>query len=126
MDAVANLESPDGHVVDEIVTSLRLFVEQHNYPAAREQYQLASAKHSDSGRIHRKLLVSTLNVGIGYIKSRDYPKALAWMEMALELDPDNPHAKKKAKQLRRVIEKTQRRMKQYLEEGLSGSKEKGT
>jgi hypothetical protein len=37
------------------------------------------------------------------------------MERALEIDPENPQAKKKAKQLRKIIEKTQKRMQAYYE-----------
>ncbi len=94
------------------------YFEQRNYQPAMEQYALASQKHPDSVRIRRKLVVATINVGIGFIKSRDYPDALKYMERALEIDPGNPHAEKKAKQLQKVIEKTQRRMKAYLEGNL--------
>ncbi|MCH7910014.1 MAG: hypothetical protein IIB38_10400 [Candidatus Hydrogenedentes bacterium] len=70
------------------------------------------------------MVVSTINAGIGFIKSRDYPDALKYMERALEIDPGNHHAEKKAKQLRKVIEKTQRRMKAYLEGSLNTETEK--
>jgi len=94
------------------------YFEQRNYQPAFEQYSLALEKHPDSGRNRRKAVVSAVNVGIGFIKTRDYPDALRWMDVALGIDPENPHAMKKAKQLRKVIEKTQRRMKAYLEGNL--------
>ena len=94
------------------------YFEQRNYQPAVEQYMQARQKYPDSTRIRRKLVVSTINVGIGFVKSRDYPDALKYMEQALEIDPENPHAMKKAQQLRKVIEKTQRRMKAYLEGNL--------
>lgn len=100
------------------------YFEQHNYAAALEQYNIASDKFPGSGRLRKKRLVATVNVGINFMKKRDYPKALTWMEKALEIDPENPHAKKKAKQLRKVIEKTEKRMKAYYEGKLSsGSKD---
>ena len=94
------------------------YFEQRNYQPACEQYMLAREKFPDSARIRRKVVVACVNVGIGFVKSRDYPDALRWMEKALEIDPENPHALKKAKQLQKVIEKTQRRMKAYLEGSL--------
>lgn len=100
------------------------YFEQRNYQPATEQYSLARQNHPDSPRIRRKLVVSTINAGIGFIKSRDYPDALKYMERALEIDPGNHHAEKKAKQLRKVIEKTQRRMKAYLEGSLNTETEK--
>ena len=94
------------------------YFEQRNYQPAYEQYMLAREKYPESARIRRKVVVSSVNVGIGFVKSRDYPDALQWMEKALVMQPENPHALKKAKQLRKVIEKTQRRMKAYLEGNL--------
>lgn len=91
------------------------YFEQHNYQPALEQYTIAAEKFPRSSRLRKKRLVATINVGIAHMKRRDYPKALEWMEKALEIDPDNPHALKKAKQLRKVIEKTEKRMKAYYE-----------
>jgi tetratricopeptide (TPR) repeat protein len=91
------------------------YFEQHNYTGALEQYRIAFRRSPESLRLKKKLLASTINVGIGFIKRRDYPKALEWMEKALEIDPENDAAKRKTKQLRRVIEKTQRAMQAYRE-----------
>ncbi len=91
------------------------YFEQHNYTGALEQYQVAIRKHPDSLRLRKKVLAASLNIGIGFVKRRDYPKALEWMNKALEVDPDNDVAKRKAKQLTKVIEKTQRRMQAYRE-----------
>ena len=92
------------------------YFETHNYPSALEQYVMARNKAPHSVRLRKKVTVSTLNIGIQFIKSREYPKALEYMEQALELEPDNPHAKKKAKQLRKTIDKTERRMREYYAE----------
>jgi len=91
------------------------YFEQHNYTGALEQYQIAARRSPESYRLKKKLLASTLNIGIGHIKRRDYPTALKWMEKGLEIDPENDAAKRKAKQLRKIIEKTQRRMQAYRE-----------
>lgn len=91
------------------------YFEQHNYTGALEQYRVAARRAPESTRIRRKSLAATLNVGIGFVKRRDYPKALEWMEKALEIDPENEAARRKAKQLRKIIEKTQRRMQAYKE-----------
>jgi tetratricopeptide (TPR) repeat protein len=98
------------------------YFEQHNYASAVEQYRIAEKKHPHSLRLRKKLLAATMNVGIGFVKRRDYPNALEWMKKALEIDPHNPVAEKKAKQLNKVIQKTQRRMKAYREGTLLGSK----
>jgi len=91
------------------------YFEQHNYTGALEQYKIAFKKHPDSMRLRKKVLAATLNVGIGFVKRRDYPKALEWMNQALEIDPENEVARHKAKQLKKVIEKTQKRMQAYRE-----------
>jgi tetratricopeptide (TPR) repeat protein len=98
------------------------YFEQHNYTGALEQYRAAHKKHPDSLRLRKKVLAATLNVGIGFVKRRDYPQALEWMNRALEVDPENEVAKRKAKQLNAVIEKTQRRMQAYREGTLFTSK----
>lgn len=89
------------------------YFETHNYMGALEQYKIAVRANTASPRLNKKLVVTNINVGIQYIKKRDYPKALKWMDEALEIDAENIHAKKKAKQLRKVIEKTERRMAEY-------------
>lgn len=92
------------------------YFETHNYNGALEQYQIARRAFPNSRRLRKKVVVATVNIGIQYIKSREYPQALVYMEKALELEPKNPHARKKAKQLRKVIEKTERRMREYYEQ----------
>ena len=97
----------------------------HNYPAALEQYQPAMAVSPGSHRLRRKTAVTLINIGIHYIKSREYPASLEYMERALELEPKNPHAKKKAKQLKKIIGKTERRMREYYEQQASGGGDAG-
>ncbi len=110
----------EGQVVGSTPTSQEetmgdFYFEQHNYTGALEQYRVAARRAPDSPRLKKKSLAATLNIGIGHVKRRDYPKALEWMEKALEIDPDNDAAVRKAKQLRKIIEKTTRRMQAYKE-----------
>jgi len=120
--SVAASESPEEGqtriAVEQEESMGDFYFEQRNYNPAVEQYRIAYQRFPESSRIRRKLVVASMNVGIGFIKSREYPKALSWMEKALELDPENEHAKKKSKQLSKVIEKTQRRMQEYLDGSL--------
>lgn len=101
------------------------YFETHNYPGALEQYEVARKIHPNSPRLQRKSVVATVNIGIQHIKSREYPRALEFMESALTIDPKNPHAKKKAKQLKKIIEKTERRMREYYEQQAKGPDDGG-
>lgn len=92
------------------------YFETHNYPGALEEYATARTHFPHSVRLRNKTVVTLINIGIQYIKSREFPAALEYMNKALELDPKNPHAYKKAKQLRKTIEKTEKRMREYYEE----------
>ncbi len=96
------------------------YFETHNYPGALAEYEVARKIHPNSPRLQRKCVVTTVNIGIQYIKSREYPNALEFMEAALKIDPKNPHAKKKAKQLKKIIQKTERRMREYYEQQAKG------
>lgn len=82
------------------------YFETRNYGAALEQYELAARQHPTSRRIRKKMLVAQYDIGVQHIKRRNYDDALACMKEVLKVDPHNSHALKKAKQLRRIIEKT--------------------
>lgn len=92
------------------------YFETHGYVAAAQHYKMAAKLYPESDRIKKKFVVATINVGIQHIKKRDYPEALECMDEALQFDPENRHAKKKAQQLRQVIQKTERRMREYKEQ----------
>jgi len=92
------------------------YFETHNYDGALSEYKLARKEFPDSSRVRKKIVVATVNIGIQHIKAREYPKALEYMRKALELDPENPHALKKTKQLNHIIKKTERRMREYQEQ----------
>ena len=85
------------------------YFETRNYPAALEQYKAATKAQPRSGRLRKKVLATEYNIAVQFIKRRDYEKALAGMQKILEADPSNPHARKKAAQLRRIIEKEKHR-----------------
>lgn len=81
------------------------YFQTRNYTAALEQYRQAAKQRAHSRRLRKKMLAAEYNVGVQFIKRRDYPQALAYMERILQADPHNAHAKKKVAQLRRIIEK---------------------
>lgn len=84
------------------------YFETRDYPGALEQYKLAAKKTEHSQRLWKKMVYTQYNIGIQYIKHREYSQALAYMEAVLKADPSNAHAKKKALQLRKIIEKVSR------------------
>lgn len=92
------------------------YFETRNYPAALEQYELAMKKQPKSGRIRRKTLAAQYNVGVQCIKRREYREALMYMERVLAIEPENPHAVKKVVQLRRIIEREQKKQEAALED----------
>ncbi len=81
------------------------YIEIRDYGSALDQYRAAMAKSPDSLRLKKKAVMAQYNVGVQYIKRRDYAKALACMEAGLKIDPKNEHALKKVSQLRHILEK---------------------
>ncbi len=84
------------------------YAETRNWTSAHEQYRAAVRANPQSRRLRKKLLLAEYNIGVQYIKRREYPQALACMEKILATDPHNAHAKKKVLQLRRIIQKSER------------------
>ncbi|MBN2311898.1 MAG: hypothetical protein JXR94_23160 [Candidatus Hydrogenedentes bacterium] len=84
------------------------YFETRNYPAALEQYHAAAKRFPQSYRLRKKMLASEYNIGVQYIKRREYKEALVYMERILKVDPKNAHARKKALQLRRILERSER------------------
>ena len=85
------------------------YFETRNYPAALQEYKAATKAQPRSTRLRKKILATEYNIAVQFIKRRDYEKALAGMQKILEVDPSNPHARKKVSQLRRIIEKDKHR-----------------
>lgn len=84
------------------------YFETRNYEAALKQYEAADKAGHSSRRLQKKLIVSKYNIGMGFIRRRQYPAALKVMEEILQIDPRNEHAYKKAKKLKKVIEKMEK------------------
>jgi len=81
------------------------YFETRNYPAALEQYRLATAKFPQSSRLRRKVLLTQYNVGVQHIKRHEYQQALSYMEAILKVEPRNERVAKKVSQLRHIIKK---------------------
>ena len=101
------------------------YFETRNYAAALKQYELAAHKYPATRRLRKKMLVAQYDVGVQHIKRRNYTEALACMEEVMKVDPHNAHALKKAKQLRRIIQKTKRAKKSHATRGAEPSRGKG-
>jgi Tfp pilus assembly protein PilF len=82
------------------------YFETRNYEAALEQYKEALHENPGSHRLHKKVAASNYNIGVQFIKRRQYDRALAIMEDVLRADPANGHARKKSLQLRKIIERS--------------------
>lgn len=81
------------------------YFETRNYDGALEQYRAAMEKTPGNARLQKKIVLARYNCGVQFIKKRDYPNALVCMQEVLKFDPNNVHAKKKALQLKRIIQK---------------------
>ncbi|HOC68182.1 MAG TPA: ATP-binding protein [Candidatus Hydrogenedentes bacterium] len=70
-----------------------------DYWHAADFYSIALDHASSNARVKNKLCVSKYNIGMHHIKNKDYSQALQYMELVLELDPDNTWAREKANKL---------------------------
>lgn len=95
--------------VSQAETMGDFYFETRNYGGALQQYKAAAKEHPQCLRLRKKMLAAEYNVGVQYIKTREYDKALAYMERILKVDPKNSHALKKAHKLRRIIERSPER-----------------
>lgn len=99
---VAGSESVD---LSQEETMGDFYFETRNYDAALEQYRIAAHNFPASGRIKKKIVLATYNVGVQHIKRHQYEQALEAMEKVLEMDAHNHHATKKIIQLKRILDK---------------------
>jgi len=81
------------------------YFETRNHEAALKEYLKAATKTPNSRRLLKKMLVANYNVGVNFIRKRDFERALSYMEAALKIDPRNVKILKKAAKLRHIIEK---------------------
>jgi len=75
-----------------------------NYFAALGEYEKALQRDPNSARLKKKVLVTTFNVGVHYVKVKDYKQALEYFEEVLKHEPKNRDALRKAEKLRRILE----------------------
>ncbi|MDZ4861711.1 MAG: hypothetical protein SGI88_22280 [Candidatus Hydrogenedentes bacterium] len=84
------------------------YFETRNYPAALDQYRVAQTRFPQSGRLRKKVTAAQFNIGVQFIKRREYTNALHCMLKVLEQDPGNEHARKKVSQLKKIVERPDR------------------
>ena len=84
------------------------YFETRDYGSALAQYEVAISNGESNERLKRKMVVAKYNVGMQFVKRRQYPRALSIMEEVLEMDPRNDHARRKAKKLRKIIDHEER------------------
>ncbi len=75
-----------------------------NYFAALGEYEKAAQQDPDSRRLKKKVVVTTFNVGVHYVKVKEYKQALDYFEEVLRREPKNRDALRKAEKLRRILE----------------------
>lgn len=79
--------------------------ENHQYNRALKHYRIARQNDSESPRLLKKIIAVKYNIGTRQIKSHDYHRALHHMNLILQLDPNHERAKRKAAQLRNLIDR---------------------
>ncbi len=104
-EARQQIENQGGTDLSQEETLADFQSEARNYEQAYELYRAALRKFPSSMRLRKKVVYTQYNIGIQYIKRRDYMQALRWMEEVLKADPRNSHAQKKVLQLRKVVER---------------------
>jgi tetratricopeptide (TPR) repeat protein len=101
-------KAPAGADLSQEETLGDFYFETRNYLGAMEQYEQAGRRFPQSGRLRRKMLATQYNIGVQYVKRREFAEALVWMQKVLKADPENAHAIKKVAQLRRILERGSR------------------
>jgi tetratricopeptide (TPR) repeat protein len=64
------------------------YFETKNYLEAMPQYEVAAKAHRSSMRLRRKIALTKYNVGVHYIKLKDYPEAIRFFSEVLQDEPD--------------------------------------
>ncbi len=72
---------------------------KRNYTEALRCYRIVREKNMANPRLKHKMCAARYNLGIRYIRNRDYPQALHCMELVLKVDPTHSPAREKAAQL---------------------------
>ncbi len=72
---------------------------KHEYNRAIQHYRSALSDSEDDGRVRKKMAAAEYNIGVHFLKQRDYVHALVHMKRVLDKDPHHERARKKARQL---------------------------
>jgi len=94
---------PDEPAVSKEETLGDFYFHTKNYFAALTEYDKAFRENPGHGRLRRKVAVSTFNVGVHYVKVKEYKRALQYFEEVLRYEPKSRDARKKIQKLRRII-----------------------
>lgn len=86
------------------------YFSRHDYLRAEQHYRNALEQSVSNPRIKRKLCATKYNIGIRYIRQRQYVNALRYMELVVALDPTHQEALEKISKLRERL-----RVKETLE-----------
>lgn len=76
------------------------FFAKHDYAHALEHYRIAFERDRANGQLRKKIVTTKYNIGVRYIKQKDYVRALRFMELALALDPNHKDVQEKVEKLR--------------------------
>jgi hypothetical protein len=79
------------------------YFEMRDYDQALKHYLEAWEQIGESRRLKKKLLATHYNIGVRFLKRREYQTALESMEAVLAIDPRNEHARKKYLKLKKII-----------------------
>lgn len=86
------------------------YFSRHDYLQAEAHYRNALEQCASNYQLKHKLSSTKYNIGVRYIRQRDYVNALRYMELVLALDPAHMEASEKAQKLRERL-----RVKETLE-----------
>jgi len=84
------------------------YFETKNYLAALSQYEEACKNHRGSTRLRRKVTLTKYNIGVQYIKTKEYQNAIEMFKEVLREEPDtrtkfHREAKRKLLKLQRAM-----------------------
>lgn len=102
-EALETYRKQSSSTLSQEETTGDFYAETRDHMTALQMYEKALEKVGRNPRLLKKILVTKYNIGVNYIKRRDYDKALDYMKQVLEIDPKNEHARKKASKLKRII-----------------------
>lgn len=97
------LRQSSGAARNEIIGDY--YFEHHDYARALKYYRAAREEHGETPTLRKKLISTKFNLGIRHLRVAEYDRALEYMTLVLKADPENERARKKAKQLRDILDR---------------------